>query len=776
MKKLFLVFTAVILLSITASAQLSGPLSGTLGPGTYTVIGHIWVSNGDFLTIEAGATLIFNEGVQFDIDGYLHAAGTETDSIKFINSPDLTWGGIDFNDSANDSSRLEYCLITGGYASEEHPEGRGGGILCDESSPTISNCFIIENVADWLGGGIYCYYSSPTIENCVIKHNLAGCYYGGNGGGICCYYSAPTIKNCTIEDNIADSWGNGGGIYCYGSSYSPTIDSCTIRGNIADKYGGGIFCDNSPTISNCTISGNSTVCDNGGGITCIGSGSSPTIENCTISDNSAMGDCGGIYCIDSSPNITNCVISGNSTNFHGGGIYCISSSPTISYCTISGNAAGMDGGGIRCLNSSPIISNCVISRNSATWYGGGFYCLNSSPQITNCVISGNSTNIHGGGISCYNSSPTIENCTISGNSAVEGGGLRIYSSSPTIVNTIVEGNTGQYGVYFDNSPNASLTYSDFYNNENGNFYNPPAYLGQIITVNANGDSCDLYMNIFEYPLFYSTTGDSAYYLTFGSPCIDAGDPSYPLDPDSTIADIGAFYFDQSQIPSITVTLIPYNPPIQIPANGGTFDFNISVENQGVLPVIVDIWTMATLPNGNEYGPIIGPLNLALAPGFSANRDRTQNVPGNAPAGNYTYDAYVGIYPNTVWAEDHFDFEKLTVSEEGYLETVENWICTGEPFLNEASTSVHPPSFILHPSNPNPFNPETTISFELRDASMVKLVIYDIQGREVARLVDAFMMAGVYQRTFDGSKLASGVYFAFLKAEGFSQMRKLLLIK
>ena len=402
----------VTLAQIPVGVEISGELSGVLVDTTYLIIGDIWVSRGDSLTIEAGAELIFNDGVQFDIDGYLHAAGTETDSIKFINRPDLTWGGINFNDSSDDSSRLEYCLITGGYASGSWPNCNGGGILCNYSSPAISNCTISGNSAEYYGGGISCYINSN-----------------------------PVISNCTISGNSADY--NGGGISCY---------------------------DSSPIISNCNISGNST--------DCVG---------------------GGIYC-----------------RFY--------SSPTIENCTISRNSSGGKGGGISCYYSSPTISNCTISGNSANDWGGGISCSISSPTILNCTISGNSSGVSGGGIWCYN-------------------------SSSNIVNAIIEGNTGNGGIYFNNSPDASITYGDFYDNEGGSFTgSPPTYLGQIVTVNANGDSCDAYYNIFEDPLFYSTTGDSAFYLTANSPCIDAGDPASPLDPDSTIADIGAFYFHQGYIP------------------------------------------------------------------------------------------------------------------------------------------------------------------------------------------------------------------------------------
>jgi hypothetical protein len=90
--------------------------------------------------------------------------------------------------------------------------------------------------------------------------------------------------------------------------------------------------------------------------------------------------------------------------------------------------------------------------------------------------------------------------------------------------------------------------------------------------------------------------------------------------------------------------------------------------------------------------------------------------------------------------------------------------------------IRPQKFILHPNYPNPFNPITIISFELKSPGYVELVIYNINGREVARLVDGTMSAGSYKITFDGSRLSSGIYFARLNAGGFEQIQKLLLIK
>jgi hypothetical protein len=111
----------------------------------------------------------------------------------------------------------------------------------------------------------------------------------------------------------------------------------------------------------------------------------------------------------------------------------------------------------------------------------------------------------------------------------------------------VEGSSGNSSLYFEdttNTSNTSISYCDVYNNDGANFGGSvPAGLGDLVGVNGCGDSCDVYMNIFMDPMFVDTANGD-FHLLAGSPCIDAGDPNSPLDPDGTIADIGAFYFDQ----------------------------------------------------------------------------------------------------------------------------------------------------------------------------------------------------------------------------------------
>lgn len=78
--------------------------------------------------------------------------------------------------------------------------------------------------------------------------------------------------------------------------------------------------------------------------------------------------------------------------------------------------------------------------------------------------------------------------------------------------------------------------------------------------------------------------------------------------------------------------------------------------------------------------------------------------------------------------------------------------------------------------PNPFNNSTSISFDLADACYVELLVYDVTGREVAKLVNGFQAAGAYEVAFGGNDLSSGIYFAQMQAGKYNKTVKLFLIK
>ncbi|MGA2667564.1 MAG: T9SS type A sorting domain-containing protein [Ignavibacteria bacterium] len=88
----------------------------------------------------------------------------------------------------------------------------------------------------------------------------------------------------------------------------------------------------------------------------------------------------------------------------------------------------------------------------------------------------------------------------------------------------------------------------------------------------------------------------------------------------------------------------------------------------------------------------------------------------------------------------------------------------------------PTTYALKQNYPNPFNPTTIITYQLPKAGNVKLVVYDLLGREVKTLVNEFKTAGSFDVTFDASTLASGVYFYRLESGSFTDTKKLTLIK
>jgi hypothetical protein len=85
-------------------------------------------------------------------------------------------------------------------------------------------------------------------------------------------------------------------------------------------------------------------------------------------------------------------------------------------------------------------------------------------------------------------------------------------------------------------------------------------------------------------------------------------------------------------------------------------------------------------------------------------------------------------------------------------------------------------YSLSQNYPNPFNPTTNIKFSIKNSSLVTLRVYDVTGRMVTELVNEKLSTGSYDYSFNGTNLSSGVYFYTLKADGFTDTKKMMLIK
>ncbi len=141
---------------------------------------------------------------------------------------------------------------------------------------------------------------------------------------------------------------------------------------------------------------------------------------------------------------------------------------------------------------------------------------------------------------------------------------------------------------------------------------------------------------------------------------------------------------------------------------------------------------------------------------------------------------VGGYNNTNFSMsgkmDEFKIVRYAMSTAEVSQTW-NWDLGGCGIvgINNNNNQI-PELYKLSQNYPNPFNPATQISFGIPKAGNVKLVVYDILGREVATLVNEFRTAGNYSVDFDASNYASGVYLYRFESGDFVETKKMLLVK
>jgi photosystem II stability/assembly factor-like uncharacterized protein len=100
----------------------------------------------------------------------------------------------------------------------------------------------------------------------------------------------------------------------------------------------------------------------------------------------------------------------------------------------------------------------------------------------------------------------------------------------------------------------------------------------------------------------------------------------------------------------------------------------------------------------------------------------------------------------------------------------------DPIGITSNNSSIPKSFALSQNFPNPFNPVTKIKFDIPKADNVKLTVYDINGKQISYLINGEMKPGSYTYEFNGSDMASGVYFYRLQTSSYTETKKMMLVK
>jgi hypothetical protein len=231
--------------------------------------------------------------------------------------------------------------------------------------------------------------------------------------------------------------------------------------------------------------------------------------------------------------------------------------------------------------------------------------------------------------------------------------------------------------------------------------------------------------------------------------------------------MGASFFDQSK--PVRLLLTPYNAPIQVPATGGEFNYLITLSNCTNSPLTADLWCSATLPSLWVLGPLWDSLAVPIPAEGNVSIVCTQRVPGIRPGVPkfFSYQGYAATGLDT--SSDSFTGCRLALDDR----TESSRLIAAKEALQE---ELLPSDVILYPCHPNPFNPTTTIRYELRAASHVSLKVYDTAGRLVTTLIDGWRTAGSHEMTFDGSQLATGVYLYTLIAGQDHATGKMVLLK
>ena len=180
------------------------------------------------------------------------------------------------------------------------------------------------------------------------------------------------------------------------------------------------------------------------------------------------------------------------------------------------------------------------------------------------------------------------------------------------------------------------------------------------------------------------------------------------------------------------------------------------------------------------------INTVSSPGWTYCWDSVSSVPYyvNMPANKFiTFDDTSSVRLKTEFAiSQHLGGvmiwalgQDLLNSSQPLLESIAKTVKN-----NPVSVKTEPVqtanSFNLYENYPNPFNPSTTIKFSIEKTSMVKLIIYDVMGRELKTLINQTLNPGVHSVVFEGNGLSSGIYFFVLTSGSQSLSKKMILLK
>ncbi len=243
-------------------------------------------------------------------------------------------------------------------------------------------------------------------------------------------------------------------------------------------------------------------------------------------------------------------------------------------------------------------------------------------------------------------------------------------------------------------------------------------------------------------------------------------------------------------------LIPSFGKVYKTTNGGTNWFDSNVPTGSAVP---NFYKIAVAEN--QYAWVVGGGKVYRTTNFGDSWVGTDTIPNISIQGIFFINkntGYAGGGRNQVfkstdggynWIREKTDTTTLAfISSIWFADNMTGWYTGGigkiyhtttggEPLTSiTVNSSILPIRYSLSQNYPNPFNPSTKIKFAIPKSSFVKLTVYDILGREAAKLVNGNLSAGSYEYEFDGTGLNSGVYFYRLEAGEHRETRRMVLLK
>ncbi len=803
---------AIVPVTFSQTVVPPGNVSGGwTAPGSpYLIQGDITVPFGSTLIIDPGVTLIFQGHFGLGVQGTLLAVGTAVDPIIFtvndttgFSMPDTTlggWAGIQLINTpqSNDSTILAYCKLEYGKAiSPTWPGNSGGAIhVANYKKVRVSNCTVTHNMSGGSslpgGGGI-----ALTGADAILEGNLiAGNYSTGQGGGLLLNGSTTRSSHNRYVGNITP--GAGGGVLIEGMC-NLQFEGDSLAGNVSSGSGGGLFAYGQTKLVLDGVSFFENTANWGGGLAVPNC--TLQVQDCSFQGNTSTLDGGGIGASFTSMNIDGSMISSNRTVSEGGGIYGYRSDLRLRSSMFTANRAGFDslsgmGGAIYAERSSLLIDSCVFQYDTA-WYSAGIRALNSDLVADSVLVQGEVAFSQLGGLYWYADSTyfgrpfelslvrthflknkagtvsagamiaqpaddstladaVIDRCEFTENSCSITPALTVSGTfrSFAVSNTIFQRNSAgsrTSGLSFAGGTKATVENCLF----SGNTTAPgTSSVGAGISMGQSSK-----VNIVNCTFARNVAGSGS------ALSIRGGAQARIINT--------VFWKNSGKYISLASST----------GLGGHLNLNYSCVQQGQDSIVVD--SLSTL----VWGPGVQSWDLVAAV-WDTLRDDC-HLKGNsrciqAGIDSLDVDGVMLYAPLT-------DLDGLprpmpvgTPPDLGAFE---------EPYPPEAvgPESGKPMRFSLEQNYPNPFNPSTVISYsvpppagrdlassgagggQLSAVSNVKLVVYDILGREVAILVNEKKAPGSYQVTFNAAGVSSGVYFYRLTAGTFVQTRKMLLL-